>query len=111
MKKLFWILVPILLIPVTASAQGRLIMLLADTQYLVNRGIILVAAIALLVFFWGLVKYIRKAGEGDVKEGRDLMVWGTIALFVMVSIWGLVRFIQGELRITDNQDVDIPGFK
>jgi hypothetical protein len=103
------------LVPVVASAQGQFLdsfMLIVGVQTLVGRLIIVVAAIALLVFFWGLVKYIRKAGEGDVKEGRDLMVWGTIALFVMVSIWGLVRFIQGELLPgEDFSNVDIPGFR
>ncbi len=55
-----------------------------------------VASLALLVFFWGLVKFIRKAGEGDIKEGRDLMIWGGLAIFVMVSVWGILRFLSGE---------------
>jgi hypothetical protein len=115
MKKIIFIGLAFLL-PVVVSAQGGqftdTFMLIVSTKLLVDRSIILVAAIALLVFFWGLVKYIRKAGEGDVKEGRDLMVWGTIALFVMVSVWGLVRFIQGELLPGENfGDVTIPGFK
>lgn len=60
----------------------------------------IVAGIALLVFFWGLTRFIMKAGDTSaVKEGRDLMVWGTIALFVMVSVWGILRFVQSDLGI------------
>jgi hypothetical protein len=55
-----------------------------------------IASLALLVFFWGLVKFIRKSGEGDIKDGRDLMIWGGLALFVMVSVWGILRFLSGE---------------
>ena len=59
----------------------------------------LIASLALLAFFWGLVKFVFNL-SGDtksVKDGRDLMVWGTIALFIMVSVWGIIRFAQGEL--------------
>ncbi len=115
MKKFIFISLAFLL-PAVVSAQGGTFvdsfMLIVGVQTLVGRLIIVVAAIALLVFFWGLVKYINKASEGEVKEGRDLMIWGTIALFVMVSIWGLVRFIQGELLPgEDFSNVNIPGFQ
>lgn len=52
--------------------------------------------LALVVFLWGLVKYLY-AGFGDVKkieEARNLMIWGVISLTVMVSVWGLVKVIQ-----------------
>jgi len=58
-----------------------------------------VAALALLTFFWGLVKFITKVG-GDAKaaaEGKTFMVWSVIALFVMVSIWGMIYFIGAQL--------------
>jgi len=53
---------------------------------------------AVVVFFWGIVKFITKAGdEKAIKEGRSLMFWGLIALFVMLSFWGIMRFTYGEL--------------
>ena len=58
----------------------------------------LVMLAGVLVFFWGLVKFIAKAGEKDAKEGKSLMVWGLIALFVMFSFWGIMRFAYGELE-------------
>ncbi|XKT74179.1 MAG: pilin [Patescibacteria group bacterium UBA2163] len=55
----------------------------------------IVVALALLYFFWGLAQYILNAGdENKKKEGREIMIWGIIALFVMVSIWGIVNVIQ-----------------
>lgn len=50
--------------------------------------------IAVLVFFWGLVQYIMSAGDEEKrKSGRGYMVAGIIALFVMVSVWGLVYLL------------------
>ena len=54
----------------------------------------------LLVFFWGLAKFIYSAGdERKVEEGRHIMVWGLIALFVMASVWGIIKFIQTDLGL------------
>lgn len=74
-------------------------MLISYASNIVDALILMVGAIAMLVFFWGLAKFIFKVGgdEKAVESGRRLMIWGVIALFVMVSVWGLVRFIQGEL--------------
>ncbi len=77
--------------------------LLGDVGELVRTATVVVAGIALLVFFWGLVKFILKVG-GDAKaveDGRKLMIWGVVAIFVMVSIWGLIGFIQRQLGILD----------
>ena len=53
-----------------------------------------VAGIALLAFIWGLIKFISRVGgdEKAVTEGQKLMIWGLIALFVMMSVWGILRF-------------------
>jgi hypothetical protein len=58
----------------------------------------LFAALALLSFFWGLAKFILSAGdEKKIQEGKDIMIWGTVGLFVLVSIWGILTLLYGEL--------------
>jgi len=73
--------------------------------------------LALLAFFWGLAKFIHATGKGDesaVSTGKQLMIWGILALFVMVSIWGIIRFIGRETGIDRsggggiNIELDIP---
>ncbi len=57
--------------------------------------IILTASIALLLFFWGIAKFIRAAGdEKAIAEGRRFMFWSVIALFVMASLVGIISFLQ-----------------
>lgn len=58
-----------------------------------------IASLALLVFFWGLAKFIMNV-SGDAKavaEGKNLMIWGFIAIFIMVSIWGILSALSGEV--------------
>lgn len=62
----------------------------------VNLASPIIASLALLAFFWGLAMFLFKfdGKEEDQKKGRAIMVWGVIALFVMVSIWGIVNLLQ-----------------
>lgn len=64
--------------------------------------------LALLGFFWGLVQYIWGGAESKEK-GRDRMIWGVIALFVMVSVWGLVALIGNTFGIQRGGTTTVPG--
>jgi hypothetical protein len=65
---------------------------------LLNPLTVIVASMSLLVFFWGLAKFILVSGdEKALDEGKQLMFWGVIALFVMVSIWGIVNLLSGDI--------------
>ena len=100
MKKLIKIfLLTVVLIPAVTSAQlGGIGNLLNETDMVVRFSIGLLAGIALLVFFWGLVKFIFAQGSETIKtEAKKVMGWGLVALFVMISVWGLVRFMQEAL--------------
>jgi hypothetical protein len=91
-------LVPTLLLalPTVASAQlGQVGNLLGQFDQVIRFSLTLIAGIALLVFFWGLVKFIFAAGSEEAKDqGKRIMIWGVVALFVMISVWGLVAFLQ-----------------
>lgn len=68
----------------------------------ISRSIIpLLFAIALLVFIYGVVKYVI-AGDGsdDREEGRWFMIYGIVGLFVMVSVWGLVGLVSNSVDIS-----------
>ncbi len=53
----------------------------------------LLFALALAVFIWGIVKFISTEGAAEKEQGRQFMIWGVIAFFVMFSVWGLVRIL------------------
>ena len=81
--------------------------LLVAVGSLVDLALPIVVAIALLTFFWGLVKFIFAGAEAK-EEGKSLMIWGVVALFVMVSIWGLVRFIGNAFDIRQGGTIEVP---
>jgi hypothetical protein len=70
--------------------------------------VLIILALALVFFLWGVAKFILNAGDPEEQtKGKSIMFWGLIALFVMVSVWGLVNFIQNELGI-ENEQLDRP---
>ncbi len=90
-------------LPALALAQGTGIDLgsfdqaVLDIDTIVGNLIPVVTALALLFFFWGLARFILAAGDESAKEeGKRIMIWGVVALFVMAAVWGLIQFI-GEL--------------
>jgi hypothetical protein len=107
MKK--YVIAALTFAPAIAFAQslGNLETLLRSIGRLIDIALPIVVAIGLLAFFWGLVKFIF-AGEEAKKEGQSLMIWGLVALFVMVSVWGLVRFIGNAVGIGQGDTISVP---
>jgi len=99
----------VLLMPHAAGAVTFL-----DTLNLINTVINalvpIIISIALVVFFWGLVQYLVKIGGGSSQDRGDaiqLMIWGVVAIFVMVSIWGIIRLLQSTFKV-NSQDPIVP---
>lgn len=99
------------LAPAIASAQqlGNIETLMQSIGRLVDLALPIVVGIALLGFFWGLAKFIFAQGnEEDKTDGKKIMIWGLVALFVMVSVWGLVRFIGDALDVQQGDSIVVP---
>jgi len=61
-------------------------------------------AIAFVVFLFGVFQtFILGARSDETKEkGKNLMLWGLIGFFVMVSVWGLVNILVGTIQFGNN---------
>lgn len=58
----------------------------------------IVAGLALWLFFLGLQGFIISAGNEEAREhGKKVMLWGIISIFVMVSIWGILLWLSGDI--------------
>lgn len=100
--------IALLLLPTMVSASG-IKDLINALSGLIDTLIAILVALALAVFIWGLVKFIWRLGgdEEEVKEGKKLMVWGIVALFVMLSVWGIVIFMQEALLPNEVNSLEI----
>ncbi len=92
---------------VNGTAINQFILLV---QNVTNALIPIAVTLAVLAFFWYLIKFIWQGKENaeTKKEGLAGMGWSIVALFVMVSIWGLVGFIGSTTGIGQGGKVPIP---
>jgi hypothetical protein len=59
-----------------------------------NDIILIIIGLALIVFLWGLLRYVAAGNDPKKrKEGRDVIMWGIIGLAVMVGVWGFVNIV------------------
>ena len=79
-------------LPVVAFAQtSGVIGAIGNFQRILNAIIPVIITFGLLFFLFGVVQYILK--PDDVAAARNIMLYGIIGLFVMVSVWGLVNLL------------------
>ncbi len=105
----------ILVLPIISSAQSATTSLctlavnnprLGDllnyvTCIIVKSVVPLIFALAIVMFIWGVVQYvINNEEEAKRAQGRQFMIWGIIALTVMVSVWGLVNILATTFNIS-----------
>jgi len=94
--------------PVLAFAQ--ILTTIGTIQSIIDAVIPLLMTLAVVAFFWGLVKYIANADDEAAKEsGKTLMIWGMVAIFVMVAFWGIIGFFQESFGVTGAIDQGTPA--
>lgn len=91
------------------SANPKLGDLINYVTCIIGSSVIpLIFTLAIASFVWGVVQYvINDQEEAKKAKGRSFMIWGIIALTVMVSIWGLVRIFTDTFKI----DFNVPQVK
>ena len=98
-----------LLLPAFTSAQ-TLLNTLALVNTFLNALIGVFITLAIIAFFWGLIQYLFSGSELK-KEGLSKMLGGVVAIFVMVSIWGIIRLLQATFRVTSTDPIIPKGIQ
>ena len=73
--------------------------------------VLLMSSVAFILFLYGLVRFIYDRSNGNDKEldrDKKAMSWGLVALFVLVSVWGIIKMFQGFLGIQNTGDINLP---
>lgn len=58
---------------------------------ILNQLVFVLAALAVVVFLWGMVKYVRNSAQGSKRQDKKPILWSLITLFVLFSVWGILR--------------------
>jgi hypothetical protein len=111
MKKIAFIFTTLFILPMVTFAAGPQLTPLYDfitsVMGLVRFAVPLLISLGVVAFFWGLVQYIF-AGAKGAAAGKNIMVWGLIALFVMVSVWGIITMAQNALGVGGSNPPEWP---
>lgn len=91
---------------VSFAALGNISGLVTDIGDIIDTIIPIMFAIALIGFFYGLIKYIFGA-EHDKEAAKKTMIWGVVALFVMSAVWGLVNFLGDAVGVENDSAPDV----
>ncbi|MEN9881455.1 MAG: hypothetical protein RLZZ308_638 [Candidatus Parcubacteria bacterium] len=80
-------------------------------QKIVERLVPLLIGTAILAFFWFLILFIWKGADNPDtrKKMTGGMMWSIVAIFVMVSVWGIIYFLGNILGISQGGSID--GFR
>lgn len=112
---------PVLALPFLARAQSdgtigtaNLGELIEDFIAFINDFVIpFIWALAFIVFLFGLFKYFIQGGANEEQrdQGKQLVVWGIIAFFIMTSVWGIINLLSGTFRFDNDTMPDLPRFE
>jgi cbb3-type cytochrome oxidase subunit 3 len=62
--------------------------------HILNPLIAFLFAVALAVFFYGLVRFILNTGNGkENADGKQHMIWGIVGLCIMISVYGILNVV------------------
>ena len=80
---------------VAFAAPSDLSGLIKTLISIMNAIIPLIFGIAIIVFLWGIAKmfFLKGDDSGSREEGRQFIIWGIVALFIMVAFWGFVNIL------------------
>lgn len=68
--------------------------ILRINQYIINPTIVFLFVLATLLFVSGLVRFFLYDKEGEGREtGKKHMLWGLLGMFIMISVFGIMRLI------------------
>ncbi|MCI0533154.1 hypothetical protein L0Y49_02945 [bacterium] len=96
------------LFPLHAFAQGTDVYDIFDIVIDISLRVIVITFVFIFVaFFWGLALFIKNLGgkEEALTQGKQWMFWSVVAIFVVVSLYGILGFLQ---RSTPFDSIIIP---
>ncbi|MES3005291.1 MAG: hypothetical protein V4690_04305 [Patescibacteria group bacterium] len=69
---------------------------------IINILIPILVSLAIVFFFWGMSKFILHSDSADgIKNGRNYMLWGLLALFVLFTFRVIIGLVSSDLEIGD----------
>lgn len=82
----------LLFIPVAEASVKTLMN--SITKVIINPLIVLIFALAVVLFVYGLVRYLISPDSEEVKKSsKSSMFWGLVGILIMVSVYSIIKII------------------
>ena len=66
---------------------------------IINPIIVLGFTVSTIVLFYNIIQLIWKADGGDLEKNKKSVTYGVIGLFVMFSVYGILRIVMATFDI------------
>lgn len=77
-----------------AQVANNIRQLGGDVSNIFQGVVAVLIGLAVVVFLWGLFKYITESNnESKRQDAKNYMIYGVVAIFIMISVWGLVEIL------------------
>lgn len=81
-----------------AQTNGNLSTLITMLIGLLNQALVLLMAIAVVMFVWYVIQYFIKPNS-DRKDANTYILYSVIGFFVILSIWGIVNILSNTFGV------------
>jgi hypothetical protein len=70
-------------------------------QVIINPIILLLFAVAVLVFLYGVFVYVKDSGSEDARAtGRNHIMYGVFGMFIMISVFGILNLVMNSIGVS-----------
>ncbi len=77
---------------------------------IINPIIFFLFAAAMAYFIWGVVQYLLSPDNEEIrKTSKAQMIWGIIGLFIMISVFSIMRLIVSTLGAQNKVKIELDG--
>ncbi len=67
----------------------------------IDPGVKFIFGLAVFYFVYGIFTYINRGDDSSERiQGANHILWSTIGLFIMVSVWGIVAILEKSIGVT-----------
>jgi len=88
-----------------AYASDRLDQFIGNVnKTIINPLIILLFAVALAIFLYGIVEFLSNSDNEEAKtKGKNNMLWGIVGFVIMIGVWTLLSIVTNTFNIPKSQ--------
>jgi hypothetical protein len=93
----------------TVTVSQGIIGLIQFANTALNDVIILFVTLAIVALFYGIIKYVYSNAGKAKAASLTTIIYSIIAIFIMVSIWGIIHLLQSTFGVSSTDAAQAPS--